>query len=56
MKITIEFDPRAGRLDIEYDGGHIPTLGLLELAKSAVLKKGSQGLTANTLMVRKVDE
>lgn len=42
MKIIIEFDEKAGRFNMQYEGSHVAALGLLAIAESAIIKKGAQ--------------
>lgn len=56
MKIVIEYDERVGRFDLQHDGTPVAALGLLQLAISAIVKKGSRegAPPPSVLQVRKV--
>lgn len=58
MKIVIEYDEASGRLDIQFDGANVAALGLLEVTKTAIIKKGREEgalpSSPSTLQVRRV--
>lgn len=54
MKVVIEFDEKRGQFKMNSDGTNFSTIACLEIAKAAVIKKGTEeGSLAN--IVRRVD-
>ncbi len=54
MKVILEFDEKRGRFKMNSDGTNFSTIAVLEIAKAALIKKGSEeGTLAN--IVRQVD-
>ncbi len=54
MKLVIQFDERTNRLDFQHDTNAITALGMLEVAKYAILKKGAREGGPPPLDVRKI--
>lgn len=54
-KITIEFDPAVGQFAMTSDATNFETLGLLEVAKHAMIKKGMEGPGMPGFQVRRAD-
>lgn len=56
MKVTIEYDPSIGQFAMSSEAGNFETIGLLEVAKAALIKKGMAETGVPNFQVRKVDK
>ncbi len=54
MKVVIEFDEKRGQFKMSSDGTNFSTIAVLEIAKAALIKKGTEEGTLAS-MVRRVD-
>ncbi len=54
MRVVLEFDEKRGQFKMNSDGTNFSTIAVLEIAKAALIKKGTEeGTLAN--IVRRVD-
>ncbi len=55
MHVTVTFDEKTRKFDVEVDAPGFAAIGLLEVGKAALIKKWTQEGALGGLAVRKVD-